>query len=82
MDSEFWNPKTETLARDDLRALQLAKLRRVSEWAENRSPFYKRTFAEAGFRSDQLKSLSDVERIPFLTRDEWMQSQVEHPPVQ
>jgi phenylacetate-CoA ligase len=78
--SAFWNPKTETLERDQLRALQLAKLRRVAEWAENRSPFYRRTFAEAGFRSEQLKAFDDVARIPFLTRDEWMRSQAEHPP--
>ena len=26
---EFWNPKTETLGRDELTALQLAQLRRL-----------------------------------------------------
>jgi phenylacetate-CoA ligase len=79
-ESVFWNPKTETLDRDDLRALQLAKLRRVAEWAESRSPFYRRTFAEAGFSADQLRTFADVERIPFLTREAWMASQAEHPP--
>lgn len=78
--SPYWNPKTETMPRTELRALQLAKLRRVAEWAENRSPFYKRSFAKAGFESSQLKSFEDIERIPFLTREEWMQSQVAHPP--
>ncbi|CAN5384498.1 phenylacetate--CoA ligase [soil metagenome] len=79
-DSPFWNPKTETLDRADLKQLQLAKLRRVTEWAESRSPFYKRSFAEAGFDSTQLKSFADIERIPFLTRDAWMESQAAFPP--
>lgn len=78
--SPFWNPKTETLPREQLRALQLAKLRRVAEWANARSPFYQRSFAAAGFSPEQLKSWDDIERIPFLTREEWMDSQSAHPP--
>ncbi|MBD3751704.1 MAG: phenylacetate--CoA ligase [Microbacterium sp. 67-17] len=76
----YWNPKTETLSRGDLRSLQLAKLRRVADWAFARSPFYRRTFAAAGFSPDQLRTWDDVQRIPFLTREEWMQSQADHPP--
>ncbi len=78
--SPYWNPKTETLERDQLRALQLAKLRRVSEWAAARSPFYAAHFAAAGFEPEQLKTFADIERIPFLTREAWMKSQAEHPP--
>ena len=78
--AEFWNPKTETLDREDLRALQLAKLRRMAAWAEARSPFYQRSFAAAGFRSDQLRTFADIARIPLLTRDEWMHSQLGEPP--
>ncbi len=76
----FWNPKTELLPREDLRALQLAKLRRTAEWAQARSPYYRRTFAAAGFTADQLRTWADIERIPFLTRDDWMASQEAHPP--
>jgi phenylacetate-CoA ligase len=76
----FWNPKTETLPRDRLEALQLAKLRRTVEWAAARSPFYQRSFAQAGFAPDQLRSLDDLRRLPMLTREEWMASQAERPP--
>ncbi len=41
----YWNPKTETLPRDQLQALQLAKLRRLARWAAARSPFYRRSSA-------------------------------------
>jgi phenylacetate-CoA ligase len=79
-DGAYWNPKTETLDRSELEALQLIKLRRVCEWASARSAHYQRTFADAGFEPAQLRSLDDVRRIPFLTREEWMASQADHPP--
>jgi phenylacetate-CoA ligase len=79
-ESPYWNPKTETLPRERLEALQLAKLRIQCEWAAARSPWYQRSFAGEGFDSSQLRSLSDLRRVPCLTRDEWMASQEERPP--
>jgi phenylacetate-CoA ligase len=79
-DSPYWNPKTETLAREQLEALQLAKLRRQCEWAGARSPWYRRAFAESGFDPGDLRSLDDLRRLEPLTRAEWMASQSEHPP--
>lgn len=77
---QFWNPKTETMPRDQLRQLQLAKLQRLTAWADARSPFYRRSFRRNGFAPEQLQSWKDIERIPFLTREEWMDSQEKHPP--
>ena len=79
-DGPYWNPKTETLDRERLQALQLAKLRILCEWAQARSPWYRRTFREAGFAPDQLRAHDDLRRIPLLTREEWMASQDAHPP--
>ncbi|MEO6891078.1 MAG: phenylacetate--CoA ligase family protein, partial [Ktedonobacteraceae bacterium] len=77
--SEYWNPKNETLPREDLQTLQFLKLRRLCEWAYTNSPFHRRKFDEAGFKPEQLKSLNDMRRIPFMTREEWMDSLVETP---
>lgn len=79
-ESPYWNPKTETLPRERLEALQLAKLRTLAEWAAARSPHYERTFKEAGFAPDQLGSCDDLRRVPLLTRQDWMDSQAAHPP--
>lgn len=78
--SRFWNPKVETLERDELERVQLAKLRYLCTWAQARSPWYRRTFAEASFEPAQLRSLDDLRRLPLLTREEWMASQAAHPP--
>jgi phenylacetate-CoA ligase len=79
-ESPYWNPKTETLDRERLEALQLAKLRIQCEWAYERSPWYRRRFVDWGFVPEQLNSLDDLHRIPLLTRDEWMSSQFVKPP--
>ncbi|HEY9391632.1 MAG TPA: AMP-binding protein [Mycobacteriales bacterium] len=78
--SPYWNPKTETLPRERLRQLQLVKLRRLAGWAAERSPHYRKAFATAGFSPDQLVTLDDLRRIPFLTRQEWMDGQEANPP--
>ena len=77
--SEFWNPKNEKLPREELRALQLHKLRRMCEWAYTTTPFHRRKFDAAGFKPDQLRTLDDIRRIPFMTREEWMGSLMEKP---
>ena len=75
----YWNPKNETMAREDLHRLQLHKLRAVCEWAQAESDFHGRTFGQAGFHPEQLKTLDDLRRIPIMTRAEWMKSQAEEP---
>src|SRR5437762_12626506 len=77
--SEYWNPKNETMPREELRQLQLVKLRRLCDWAYANSPFHKRSFDAAGFHPEQLKTLDDIRRIPFMTREEWMESIFEKP---
>jgi phenylacetate-CoA ligase len=79
-DSEYWNPKNETLSRDELHALQLLKLRRLCDWAWHRSAFHRRLWEPARFHPDQLRSLDDIRRIPFMTREDWMDAQVKTPP--
>ena len=76
--SPYWNPKTETLERDPLHALQLSKLRTQIAWAKERSPWYRRTLADIDPAT--LTSVQDLGRLPLLTREQWMESQFQHPP--
>jgi phenylacetate-CoA ligase len=70
----YWNPKNETMARDDLTQLQAHKLRQLCGWAFANSPFHRRRFDAAGFRPEHVQTLDDLRRIPIMTRDEWMHS--------
>lgn len=79
MAGAYWNPKNETMAREDLDRLRLEKLRRLCARANEHSPFHRRKFEAAGFSPDQLESMDDLRRIPFTTREEWMACQEEKP---
>ena len=80
--SPYWNPHTETLPRDRLDALQLRKLRDLVAWTLEQRALAGRAPARprASTSPDAIRSLDDVRRIPFLTRDEWMESQEADPP--
>jgi phenylacetate-CoA ligase len=79
-ESPYWNPKTETLPRADLQRLQGMRLRRAVERAYAESAFHKRLLDEAGVKPDRIRGLEDLRRIPFTTRDAWMESQARRPP--
>ncbi|MAB88872.1 MAG: phenylacetate--CoA ligase [Planctomycetes bacterium] len=79
MNSPFWNPKNENLPRADLERLQVAKLRRLLVDASERSAFHRRKLDEAAVTADSITSIDDLRRIPFTTRDEWMEAQDANP---
>lgn len=79
MTSDYWNPKNETLPRADLERLQVAKLKRLVAFASERSDFHRRKLTESGVTAETVSSLDDLRRIPFTTRDEWMDAQSEQP---
>jgi len=78
-DTPYWNPKAETMRREDLDRLRVQKLKRLATFAMERSPFHRRKFEAAGFQPGQVKSLDDLRRIPLMTRAEWMDCQAKKP---
>src|SRR5438034_3847986 len=78
-DSPYWNPRHETMPRDQLEALQVRKLKRLIEWADARVPWQSKRLRDAGVSADSINALDDLRRAPFLTRDEWMEAQLESP---
>jgi phenylacetate-CoA ligase len=78
--SPYWNPKHETMPKADLEALQLRKLQALVAWTESQVPFHAKRLNDAGVSTDSVKTLDDLRRIPFMTRDEWMDAQIQDPP--
>src|SRR5258707_362670 len=58
----------ETLPRDSLAALQLARLRQTLEHAYAKVPHVRSKFDAAGVKPDRLNSLADIVRFPFTTK--------------
>lgn len=59
----------ETLPRGELEALQLARLREVVARVAN-VPFYREAFALRGITPKSIRSLDDLHRLPFTTKDD------------
>jgi phenylacetate-CoA ligase len=67
-DGYMFAPEFETMARADLQALQLKRLRDVLERAYANVPHFKRKFDEAKVKPGDLKSLADIARFPFTLK--------------
>lgn len=57
------------MSREKLNELQLERLKQTIKQAEH-SPFYNRVFKENGITADGIKSLDDLKKIPFTTKDD------------
>ncbi len=66
----IWNEKIETMSREDMRALQLEKLKETVTRVYNRVPFYKKRFDEIGLKPEDIKTLEDIRRIPFTNKSD------------
>jgi len=58
----------ETASRDELRALQLARLRTTLAHAYDNVPHYRRAFHEKGVHPRDLQSLEDLVKFPFTVK--------------
>ncbi|WP_005034804.1 phenylacetate--CoA ligase family protein [Holophaga foetida] len=66
----MFNPDFESMPVTKLKELQLERLKWSVRHAYENNAVYKRKFDAAGFHPDQLKSLDDLRRVPFLTKHE------------
>lgn len=61
---------TRRLSLDELRALQLERLRATLRRAYDHVPFYRSAFDAAGLRPEDCRSLADLARFPFTGKDD------------
>ncbi|HOJ52050.1 MAG TPA: phenylacetate--CoA ligase [Syntrophales bacterium] len=66
----IYNEEFETLPREALEALQLKRLQQVVMRAYHTVGFYKRSFDRAGIKPDDIKSLNDLPKLPFTTKQD------------
>ena len=60
----------ETASLDELRALQLERMRNTLHHAYQNSPVYRKKFDDSGVHPDDLKTLEDLARFPFTTKQD------------
>ena len=66
----FWNEKIETMPREDLEELQLKKLQSTVKRAFDKIPYYNKKYSEIGVYPEDIETLKDIEKLPFITKDD------------
>lgn len=64
----MWNRKLECMARPELNALQLERLKNIVARVQSAVPFYKERLAASGVSADSIQTLADLRRIPFTRK--------------
>jgi phenylacetate-CoA ligase len=75
----FYDRRVETLPREQLLYLQNEKLTRLTSELLTNS-FYQQKAQDAGLKIDEIKTVSDLMRLPFTTKSEIGTDQAERPP--
>ncbi|MCR4766119.1 MAG: phenylacetate--CoA ligase [Bacteroidaceae bacterium] len=67
--SEYFNPEIETLSEEGMKALQLERLQKTVRHCMN-SPFYQQKFKELGVSPEDIKTLDDLNKLPFTSKED------------
>jgi len=67
----IWDVPNETIPRDKLRDLQDERFAAVVKRVYEKVPFYRERFKSAGLRPSDIRSVDDLEKIPFTTKDDF-----------
>ncbi|OLF38979.1 MULTISPECIES: phenylacetate--CoA ligase family protein [unclassified Psychrobacter] len=70
MSLEFYN-RIEVASRDEISALQLKRLKHTVKHAFENNTFWKNRLASADVHPDDIKSLEDISKIPFMVKNDF-----------
>ena len=66
----IFNPENECMDDEGRKKLQLAALKNLAERVYSKVPFYREKFEELGITSRDIHNISDIEKLPFTTKDD------------
>lgn len=66
----MFSPETETLSRKKIQELQLERLKYIVRYAYENVAMYKERFDAIGLKPEHIRSLKDIEKIPYTTKDD------------
>lgn len=64
----IWNEKAECMGIQETKQLQLEKLQQVVKRAYENVPYYRKRFDKEGISPEDIRTLEDLEKIPFTTK--------------
>ena len=78
--ARYWSARLDACTRDELVAIQNAKLAALTPFLYENSGFYRRRFDRLGLLPSDIRSLEDLPRWPVVDKAEMMADAAEHPP--
>ena len=68
--NRFYQPETETMSPDAMRALQNEKLIKQVRRVYDNAEYYRKKMDEKGVKPEDIRSVDDLHLLPFLTKDD------------
>jgi len=66
----IWNETKECMSRDEMNALQSARLVKTVDRVYHNVPFYRKKMQEMGLEPGDIKGIEDLQKLPFTTKSD------------
>ena len=66
----IWNKEAECMSDYDRENLQLRRLKEAVKNAYENVPYYRKRLDGMNIKPDDIKTLEDIEKLPFTTKDD------------
>jgi phenylacetate-CoA ligase len=70
MTKKLWNAEIESIPLKDLKHMQLKRLKRLINYVYDNNKFYHQKLKTAQVKPNDIKTLKDIEKLPFLTKQD------------
>ena len=70
MTYHYYNKEAETMPREQLKALQSERLCAMVKRVYEKIPLYRKRFDEIGLKPENIKSIDDISKLPFTTKQD------------
>ncbi|MGA1867159.1 MAG: phenylacetate--CoA ligase family protein [bacterium] len=71
---KIWDPKNECMSRDEIEQLQLERLQSLVNRCYKNVTFYHQKLKELTIDPEEIRSLDDLQHLPFTTKDDLRKS--------
>ena len=66
----IWNETKECMSRDEIYALQSARLKKLVDYVYHNVEFYRKKMQAIGVEPYDIKTVEDIIKLPFTTKDD------------
>lgn len=70
MERKYYQPEIETAPYEEIRRIQNEKIVKQVRYVYDNVPYYRHLMEEKGVTPDDIKSVDDIKKLPFLSKDD------------